>query len=119
MADVDAVVVYHNPACSKCRGALAILNELDVAFDTVEYLRDPLDEERVRHLLGLLDGPPADLVRKDGHFKELGLSAADYTTVDAVAKLLAEHPRLMQRPVVVRGKRALIARPSELVTSLL
>ena len=118
MADVDRVVVYHNPACSKCRGALAILNELDVAFHTVEYLREPLDMSGLRHILGLLDSPPADLVRKDGHFQELGLLAANYTTVDAVAALLAEHPRLMQRPVVVRGNRALIARPSELVKSL-
>ena len=46
----------------------------------------------------MVDAAPADLVRKDKHFKDLGLDAKDYTTVDAVVKLLAEHPRLMQRP---------------------
>ncbi len=67
----------------------------------------------------MVDVAPADLVRKDKHFKDLGLKAADYTTVDAVVKLLAEHPRLMQRPIAVRGGRAVVGRPSEKVEELL
>ena len=56
---------------------------------------------------------PADLVRKDKRFAELGLDADDYTTVDAVVALLVDHPELMQRPVVRSGRRAVIARPPE------
>ncbi|MDE0371059.1 MAG: hypothetical protein OXI73_00725 [Rhodospirillales bacterium] len=67
----------------------------------------------------MVDVAPAALVRKDKHFKDLGLDAKDYTTVDAVVKLLAEHPRLMQRPIAVRGGRAVIGRPSEKVEELL
>lgn len=113
------IVLYHNPACSKSRGAKQILEERSIDFDTVEYLKAPLAETDLRRILELVDDPPAELVRKDANFRELGLSAADYKTADAVVGLLLEHPKLMQRPVVVRGERAVIARPSEKVEDLL
>lgn len=119
LAPPDRIVVYHNPACSKSRGTVAILREQAAPFDTVEYLREPLDEARLKAILALLDSPPAELVRKDANFRALGLNAADYTSADAVAKLLAAYPQLMQRPVVVRGDRAVIARPAEKVAALL
>ena len=134
----DRLVLYHNPACSKSRGALEILRERlggggergassasresgegDAGFDVVEYLKSPLTEADLRAIIGMIDEPAADLVRKDGHFRELGLAAADYASEDSVVKLLLEHPKLMQRPVAVRGGRALIARPSEKVEELL
>lgn len=113
------IVLYHNPACSKSRGARDILTERNVDFDIVEYLKTPLDEPSLRRILSLIDDPPSELVRKDANFRELGLSAADYSTADAVVELLLEHPKLMQRPVVVRGERAVIARPSERVEELI
>ena len=115
----ERIVLYHNPACSKSRGALAILQERGVEFDVVEYLKAPLDEAALWRVLGMIEDAPAELVRKDANFRELGLKAADYASEDAVVGLLAEHPKLMQRPVVVRGERAVIARPSEKVESLL
>ncbi len=63
--------------------------------------------------------PPADLVRKDKNFKELGLNEADYQTREHVIALLLEHPVLMQRPVIIKGERAVLARPSEKVLELL
>ena len=113
------VVLYHNPACSKSRGAREILEERNVDFDIVEYLEAPPGEADLRRILELVDDPPAELVRKDGNFRELGLNAGDYNTADAVVGLLLEHPKLMQRPVVVRGERAVIARPAEKVEDLL
>ena len=67
----------------------------------------------------LLPNKPTDLVREDNHFKQLGLDIGDYQGAEAVVDLLMEHPKLMQRPVVVRGNQAVIARPSELVEELL
>lgn len=113
------IVLYHNPACSKSRGAKQILEERNIDFDTVEYLKAPLAETDLRRIVELVDDPPAELVRKDANFRELGLSAGDYKTADAVVGLLLEHPKLMQRPVAVRGERAVIARPSEKVEDLL
>ena len=113
------ITLYHNPNCSKSRGALAILEDRGIDFDVVEYLREPLSRDQIAGLLARLDSDPAELVRNDAHFKELGLNAGDYRAAESVAALLAEHPRLMQRPVVVRGDRAVIGRPPELIEELL
>jgi arsenate reductase (glutaredoxin) len=96
-----------------------ILRERGVEFDVVEYLKTPPDRATLERILDHLPNPPADLVRKDKRFKELGLDEADYQTRDQVIDLLLEHPELMQRPVVFRGERAIIARPSDKVLELL
>jgi len=111
-------VVYHNPSCSKSRGALAILEEQGITSDVVEYLKAPPDRATLERIVDAIPNPPGDLVRKDKRFKDLGLDASDYTTRAAVVKLLLAHPELMERPVVFRGDRAVIARPSELVLDL-
>jgi len=116
MADIT---LYHNPNCSKSRGAKEILESRGINFEVVEYLTSPLSSEQITALLALLADEPAELVRKDSHFKELGLDAGRYTSTEAVAELLASHPKLMQRPVAVRGSRAVIARPSERIEELL
>ena len=95
------------------------MRERGVACDVIEYLKTPPDRATLERLLALLAGPPADLVRKDKRFKELGLRGADYVTREQVVGLLLEHPELMERPVVVHGKRAVIARPLERVEELL
>ena len=110
--------MYHNPSCSKSRGALDILREQGIDTDVVEYLKAPPDRAALERIVDAIPNPPGDLVRKDKKFKELGLAAADYTTRDAVVALLLEHPELMERPVVFRGEHAVIARPSELVLEL-
>ena len=100
-------------------GPKQILTERGIDFDTVEYLKTSLDEAELRRILEIIDDPPAELVRKDANFRELGLSAANYVTADAVVALLLEHPRLMQRPVVLRGDQGVIGRPSEKVEDLI
>ena len=90
-----------------------------VEHDVVEYLTTPPTREQLEQILDLLSEAPAELVRKDKRFKELGLDAGDYTTASAVVDLLVEHPELMQRPVLVRGDRAIIARPADKIAELL
>lgn len=116
MADLT---LLHNPNCSTSRHALDEVRAAGTDAEVVQYLKAPLDREALLDLLAKLEDPPADLVRKDGHFTELGLDADDYTTPEAVADLLAEHPRLMQRPVLVRGDRAIIGRPKDRVPAFL
>ena len=67
----------------------------------------------------MLEGPVAQMVRKDKRFKELGLNDDDYADKASVVALLMKHPEMMQRPIVIRGKRAIIARPPEKLTALL
>jgi arsenate reductase len=116
---MERVTVYHNPSCGKSRGALDILRERGVDHDVVEYLKTPPDRATLAGFLERLGGPPAELVRKDKRFKELGLDERAYTTRDEVVTLLLAHPELMERPVVIRGRRAVIARPSERVLEIL
>ena len=116
---MERVTIYHNPACGKSRGALEILRERGVEHDIIEYLKAPPDRTTLGRILDLLGGAPGDLVRKDKRFKELALNEADYTTRDRVIDLLLKHPELMERPVVIRGGRAIIARPSERVGEIL
>jgi len=85
----------------------------------VEYLKTPLDRAPLERILRWLGPPASELVRKDKHFAALGLQPGDYATVESVIALLLEHPELMQRPVVVAGERAIIARPAERVLELL
>ena len=110
MADLT---VLHNSRCSTSRHAVEAVDGAGVQAQVVHYLKTPLDREQLLDLIGKLEDPPADLVRKDSFFAELGLSAEDYTTPEQVADLLVEHPRLMQRPVLVRGDRAIIGRPKD------
>jgi arsenate reductase len=83
------------------------------------YLDAPPDRAALNRILDLLPGAPAELVRKDKRFKELGLNESHYQTREQVIALLLQHPELMERPVVLRGQRAVIARPSERVTEIL
>lgn len=110
MADLT---VLHNPACSTSRHAMDTVGSAGVQAEVVHYLKTPLDREQLLDLLAKLEDPPADLVRKDAFFTGLGLAPDDYTTPEQVADLLVEHPRLMQRPVLVRGDRAIIGRPKD------
>ncbi len=114
-----SVTIYHNPRCSKSRGALEILKERGVEHEVVEYLERAPERADLERLLALLPDEPAELVRKDKRFHELGLEAGGYEAADAVVEVLLAHPELMQRPIVIRGDRAVIARPPEKLEELL
>jgi len=116
---VGDLLVYHNPRCSKSRGALELLADRSADVEVIEYLQTPPDRATLAWILDAIDDRPSDLVRIDDHFRELGLDPDAYHDREAVIALLLEHPELMQRPVVIRGDRGLIARPSERVLGLL
>ncbi len=115
----DDLTLLHNPRCSTSRFAAAEVAEAEVPVAVVEYLKRPLDAEQLRDLLGKLEDPPSDLVRRDATFARLGLTAADVATADQVVDVLVAHPELMQRPVLVRGERAIIGRPKARVAEFL
>jgi arsenate reductase len=117
MADVT---VFHNPACSKSRGALEILDERGVPYEVVRYLDAPPDRKTIERILDALAEAPNTLVRTDdAKFKTLGIPKADVTTREQVIDVLLAHPEVMQRPVVFVDDRAVIARPSQRVLELL
>jgi arsenate reductase len=118
MADV---IIFHNPNCSSSRNAVDIANELGVSFDERRYLlkaHRPTRDELVA-LLEILEDPATDLVRRDANFKKLGLSDDDVATPEQVADVLAEHFEMIQRPVLIKGGRAIIGRPKDRIAPFL
>lgn len=112
MADVT---IYHNPRCSTSKAAVETARDAGVDAEIVQYLKTPLGEDALRTLIGQLEDPATDLVRRDAYFKELGLTDADVGEAEQVIQVLVEHPRLMQRPILVRGDQAIIGRPKDRV----
>lgn len=109
--------IYHNPRCSKSREALEMLRNEGIEPVVVEYLKNPPSKEEILGLMAALKEEPAALVRtKEEKYKELGFGLSDKETV---AKELARHPELLERPIVVRGKLAMIGRPPEKIKALL
>jgi arsenate reductase len=115
---MERTVIYHNPVCGNSRGAMQRLRDRNAEFEIIEYLKAPPDRAALEKILAMVENPPADLVRKDKRFEELKLKAENYTSKDQVIALLLKHPELMQRPVVIHGKRAVIARPPEKLDAL-
>ncbi|HLR17358.1 MAG TPA: arsenate reductase (glutaredoxin) [Alcanivoracaceae bacterium] len=116
---MSAVTIYHNPRCSKSRETLSLIEEQGITPTIVKYLEDTPSEAALTTLVEQLGLEKAhDLVRTgEAEYKEAGLSAAsdDATVMAAMAKF----PRLIQRPIVVKGDQAVLGRPPENVLELL
>jgi arsenate reductase len=113
------ITVYEKPTCTTCRSLSSLLIERGIDFEKVDYFIDPLDEEKLRSLLAKARLGPRDVLRtKEPAYRELGL--ADENVSDAeVLQALVERPELLQRPIVERGERAVLARPADRVLELL
>jgi len=99
---------------------LAVAEELGVEHDVVLYMKEPPDRETLTQIVGKLEDPVEDLVRKDSKFKKLELNPDDYVgNADAVIDLLVEQKALLQRPVVVTADKAIIGRPKDRIAELL
>ena len=110
---------YEKPTCTTCRKTAKLLAERGVDFDRVDYYVDPLGEEKLRELLRKAGLRPRDAMRtKEPVYRQLGLAQSDLPD-DELIRLRAEHPDLVQRPIVERGERAVLARPPERVLELL
>lgn len=116
---MSELTVYEKPTCTTCRNLASLLTERGIDFERVNYHVDPLPEEKIRELVAKTGGPPRDVLRKkEPIYKELGLDERDVSD-DELFRLMAEHPELMERPVVEKGDRAVLARPIERVLDLL
>ncbi|MEP5766443.1 MAG: arsenate reductase (glutaredoxin) [Halieaceae bacterium] len=116
MADIS---IYHNPRCSKSRQTLALLQDRGVEPTIVLYLETPPSAEELRSLLGKLGMSPRQLLRRgEDAYRELGLGDESLGDEELIAAMVA-HPKLIERPIVEQGERALLGRPPENVLELL
>jgi len=112
--------IYYNPRCSKCRQTLALIRGRGVEPTVIKYLENPPSREKLAGMVKQLGLDPRDLLRfKEAAARELGLSVKDDRSHDAWIDILVENPGLMERPIVVRGGRAVLARTPEAVLDLL
>lgn len=109
------LTILHNPRCSTSRTALETIEAAGAEVDVVRYLDTPLNEQALLDLLEILQDEPTALVRRDATFEQLGLAESDVDTPEKVADVLAAHPKLMQRPVLIAEDVAIIGRPIERV----
>ena len=119
MAQHGEWTIYHNPRCSKSRAAMAYLNERGIEPVVIEYLKTNPDHDEIAALLEKLGIEPHDLLRKgEDEYQELGLKDRAKSS-DELIRAMAEHSILIERPVIVRGNRAVIGRPTEAIDRLL
>jgi arsenate reductase len=114
---MPSVSIYHNPRCSKSRQTLMLLEERGITPEIIKYLDTPPSAQALVDVVKALGIKPWDLLRRnEAAFKDLQL-AADAADEDVITAML-EHPILIERPIVIRGHRAVIGRPPEAVLSL-
>ena len=111
-------IIYHNPRCSKSRQTLEILDQQDLETEIVLYLDNPPSAEEIASILNKLELSPRDILRKgEDAYKELNLKNDKLTNKDLI-NFMVENPKLIERPIVIRGDKAVIGRPPENVLSL-
>ncbi|QDU11779.1 arsenate reductase (glutaredoxin) [Gimesia aquarii] len=113
------IKIYHNPRCSKSRQALALIEESGNQLQIVEYLKSPPTAEELDSILKKLNREPQELMRKgEKIYRELNLAEQEMSREEAIA-VMVEHPKLIERPIVVKGRKAVLGRPPENVNELL
>jgi len=113
------VIIYHNPRCSKSRQTLALLEEKGIEPQIVKYLDDTPSADDLKAVIAKLGIGARDLLRKkEAEYKEAGLDDASLNDDQVVAKMV-EFPRLIERPIVIKGDAARIGRPPESVLEIL
>ena len=113
---MSKVTIYHNPRCTKSRQTLALLIEHGIEPIVVEYLKDPPDEATLRRLIKSLGVEPRELIRRKEN-RALGLPDTDDPS--ELVRRMAEHPQIIERPIVVAGRQARLGRPPENVLDIL
>ena len=115
---MSKVAIWHNPRCSKSRAAAQLLEEQGVEADVVKYLDETLSKEKLKELLAMLGMEPRELMRtKEAIYRELKLK--EEQDPEKLIEAMVAHPKLVERPIVIKDGKAVIGRPIEKVIDLL
>lgn len=116
---MSKITIYHKPTCSTCRDAVRLLKESGKPFTAINYYEHPFTKSRLKALLKKANLSTKDVLRtKEDIYKELGL-AKKTLSEDTILDLMITHPDLIQRPLVEKGDRAMLARPAESLKTIL
>ncbi len=115
---MESIKIWHNPRCSKSRDSFKLLEERGIDAEVVKYLENVPTKEELTELLKMLDMSARELMRtKEAVYKELNLK--DENSEEALIEAMVANPKLIERPIVIRGNKAVIGRPIEKVVELL
>ena len=115
---MEKIVVWHNPRCSKSRNGIKYLDEKGVEYEVRRYLDEPPTPEEIREVLRKLGMRPRELIRtKEKLYRELGLKEVEDD--EKLIEAMAEHPKLIERPIVIKGEKAVVARPETRIDEIL
>jgi arsenate reductase len=113
------VTIYQKPTCTTCRQAIQLLKDSGELFNAVNYYEQPFTRAQLKALLKKAGLSPRDVLRtKEDAYKDLGLAKKNLSD-DELLDLMITHPDLIQRPIVEKGDRAILARPAETVKQFL
>ncbi len=113
------LTVYVKPTCTTCKNSIELLRKRKADFETIDIFRTPPSPEELGELCRKLGVSPRDILRaKDPLYAELGLASGRHSDAELLA-LMSEHPGLIQRPIVVKGRKAVMGRPVETIETLL
>ena len=116
---MSKVTIYQKPTCSTCRQAVQLLKESGKPFTAINYYEQPFTRPQLKALLKKAKLLAKDVLRtKEDIYKDLGLAKKTHSD-DELIELMIKHPDLIQRPIVEKGEKALLARPAELVKNIL
>jgi len=111
------VIVWHNPRCSKSRNGIKYLDEKGIEYEVRRYLDEPPTVGEIKEVLRKLGMKPRELMRtKEKIYRELGLREVE--DEEKLIEAMAEHPKLIERPIVIRGDKAVVARPESRIDGL-
>jgi len=118
---MSKITVYQKPTCTTCRQVYAALKDSGVDFDSVDYYVEPIPKSKLKELLKKMGLGAAGLLRqKEEIYKKLKLAERAKTlSEDEILNLMVKHPDLIQRPIVEKGARAILARPAERLKEIL
>jgi arsenate reductase len=113
------ITMYQKPTCTTCRSAMTILKEAGVDFDAINYYINPIPKKKLKELLKKMGMSPRELLRtKEPVYAELSLAHRELSD-DELIDLMVKYPDLIQRPIVEKGKKAILARPAERIREIL
>ncbi|MBI1804180.1 MAG: arsenate reductase [Ignavibacteriae bacterium] len=113
------LTIYQKPTCTTCRTVYTTLKESGVDFESVDYYIDPIPKTKLKELLKKMGISARELLRtKDPIYQELNLAEKDLSDDDLI-DLMVKHPDLIQRPIVEKGSKAILARPAERIKEIL
>ncbi len=112
------ITIYHNPRCSKSRESLKIIEDSKKEHQVVKYLDDVLDAKKLNHIINLLKIKPIELIRKKETLWKENFKNTHFSNNELI-DIMVKHPKLIERPIIINGNKAIIGRPPKLALDII